>query len=412
MSQPGSANQIGLRTIREVTQGVTPAGAMQQYFVESFSAAGPISREQPGNVRSDRQVPDNPANNIKVSGQAKSDYIHAAYQIWIESIMQGAMASPASVTATTISAVGATPAIHNTAAGSWSGFSDGDFALVSGFTTNPAVFLVHVNGAPATNDLTISSEFGAGGVALVNEAAGASITVQHAGRFRFGTTMLSQSVEEWSTQTSVGKIHKGLVATKFTLDLSYPNKLSMSWSFEGVSSKSIAAQLANTTTNWSGGPVINSNTNFGDAGVPTAGFGFRYGNQGASALMPTLRIKTLKVEIDNPVTAEGGAGTLGPIDVAADKRFNCKVTLNVFRDGSAAAEQIISDAENPSANLTMGFGFKDNNGKRQYMYFPYMQPSDEKTTGPKQDGREMGDITYNARIDGGVTGMFQWTQFN
>jgi hypothetical protein len=406
----GNAWSDQIRRIREVTQGVTPAGAMQILPFETWQVSGPISREQPGNVLASRQVADNPANNIKVSGSAKSDFTYSDYQGLNEECFCAAMQAPATLTATTISATTA-PSLHNTAAGSWSIFSDGDLVLVSGFATNPAVFLARVSGAPTSSDLNCDSSFGAGGAAFQVEAAGSSITVQHAGRYRLGTTMLTASYEEWNTQSLVGKIHKGIGVSKFTLDVPYPNKCALSWTFEGISSKVISAQLVNTSTAWSGNPIINSNLNFGDAGVPTAGFGFRYGNQGASALQPTVRIKSLKLEIDNPLLPEGGAGTLGPIDVSPDKRFNVKLTLSLFRNGAAMTEQMLTDAENAAATLSVGWGFKGPDGHRQYIYLPYVQPANEKTTGVKDAGREMGDLEYVGRIDGGVTGMFQWSQF-
>lgn len=406
----GNASAIQVRRIREVTEGTTPAGAMQILPFETFQISGPVSREQPGNVRADRQIADNPAQDIKVSGSAKDDFTYSDYQPLIEDAFQTTMLAGVTVTATTISAT-TTPSLHNTSAGSWAGFTDGDMALVSGFTTNPAVFLVRVSGAPTSSDLNCDTSFGAGGAAFVVEAAGATITVQHAGRYRLGTTMQTATYEEWNTQSLVGKVHRGIGVSKLTLDVPYPNKCALSWSFTGVTSKTINAQLANSSTPWSGNPIINSNLHFGNSATPAAGFGFRYGTQGSSALAPTIRIKSLKLELDNPLTAEGGAGTLGPIDVSPDKRFTIKLTISVFRNGATATEQMITDAENSAANLSIGFGFIDGNGHRQYLYLPWVQPQSEKTTGVKQDGREMVDLEYVARNDNGATGMIQWVQF-
>lgn len=405
MPTPGSAAAIQVRYVQETTQGTTPAGAMAIIPFETFSISGPVSREQPGNVRSDRQVADNPAHDIKVSGTGKSDYGYSDYDLLFAAGFASALTTPFTLTALTISATSA-PALNNTAAGNWGTLSDGDLILVTGFTTNPAVFLAHVSGAPGANLLTLDGTF----TTLSTEAAGASITVQHAGRFRLGVSTLTGSFEEWNTQSGVGKAHRGIGVNQVALSVPYPNKCSLSFSFTGLTSVAIGAQLANATTSASGKPLINSNVNFGDASHPTAGLGFRYGPKGNTALLPSLRIKSLTLTVQNPLDPEGGAGTLGPVDISLDKRFDVKLSLEFFRN-SAAAETLIADAEDSTKELGIGFGFRDNSGTRLYWLLPCMQPSNESTTGVNQTGREMGKVEYMGKVDGGVTGMLQLTKF-
>jgi hypothetical protein len=373
---------------------------------ETFQITGPVSREQPGDVRADGQVADNPATDIKVSGSGKSDFKYGDHDPMWEEVCCGALAAAFTLTASTISATNA-PALNNTVGASWVGLSDGDLVLVSGFATNSPVFLGHVSGAPATNLLTLDATFST----LVTEAAGSPITVQHAGRLRFGTSMLTAHYEEWNTSSGVGNEHGGIGISAVALSVPAPNKCSTTWTYTGISSGNIGAQLANTTTPAAGNPIINSNRHFLDLAAPTSGFGFRYGNVGASALMPTLRIKNLTLTITRPLDVEGSAGVLGPVDISLDKRFEVKLALEFLRN-SAAAETLLTDAKNPNALVSIGFGFKDSNGKRMYFWCPAMQPNNGNTSGVNQSGREKGKTEYMAKVDGGVTGMFQLTKFN
>ncbi len=407
MSGTGNASAIQLRRIRETTQNVLPGGAMQAVNFESFQITGPVSREATGDVTANGQVTDNPATDLKVSGTGKADLKYSDLDPLWEQICCAAMATGFSLTATTISAVASGNKIHNTAGASYAGLGDGDLVLVTGFATNPAVFLGHVSGAPTTNDLSLDSTF----ITLVDETAGSSITVQHAGRFRFGTSTLTDHWEEWNTSSSVGNEHGGIGVSQAVLSVPAPSKCTTSWTFTGIASTTLAAQFVNTTTPAGGNPVINSNRNFLDLAVPTSGFGFRYGVPGASALQSALRIKSLTLTITRPLDPEGSAGTLGPVDISLDDRFGIKLEIEFLRN-TTAAETLLTDAKNPNAVLSIGFGFKDSNGKRLYIWLPAMQPSNSSTSGLKQKGRETGKVEWMAKADGGVTGMFQMTKFN
>jgi len=407
----GNASAIQVRRIREVTQGVLPGGAMQIVPFETFQLSGALTREQPGNVTADRSVTDNPASDIKVTGTAKSDFLFGDYDGLIEELMCGTIGTPFSLTASTIAAVVAGPSNKLTGpASSWVGLGDGDVVLVTGFVTNGGLWIARVSGAPTSTDLNLDASF----KPLAAEAAGPSVTVEHLGRWRTGTTILTAAYESWNTGTSVGNQMGGVGVGQLVLGVPQPNKCTMQWQCVGLTETEIAAQLANTSTQPTGNPLINSNTNFGDKTAIGSGMGFRYGNSGIAVptlplLMPTLRIKKWDLTIASPILAEGGAGVLGPIDLSSDKRFDIKLALQVFRN-SAAAETVYLDAQNPASVVQMGIGFRDAKGHRQYIWLPALQPLSAKTSGLAQSGREMIDVEYWAKSDGGAVGMIQWSK--
>lgn len=407
----GNSSGIQVRKIREVTQNTLPAGSMQLVPFETFKLNGELQREQPGNATADRTVVDNPPTDIKVTGTGKADFSYGDHDSFWEELLCGVVGTPFTITATTISAAATGNKLVGPAS-SWTGIGDGDMVLVTGFVTNGALFVARVNGAPTSTDLTLDVNW----ITLVNEAAGPTVTVYHSGRFRTGQTILTSWYETWNTTSNVGDSSGGVGVGQIVLDVPQPNKCTLSVTLTGISSIEIASRLSNASLQPTGNPLINSNTNFGDKNIPTSGMGFRYGNSGIlvptnPTLMPTLRIKKFQLTVASPILAEGGAGYLGSVDLSSDKRFDIKLALQVFRN-TAAAETIYVDGQNPDSNCQIGVGFRDGKGHRMYLWLPALQPTKAAASGLAQSGREMVDVEYMAKSDGGGVGMFQLSKFS
>jgi len=407
----GNSSGIQVRKIREVTQNVLPAGSMQIVPFETFKLSGELQREQPGNVTADRTVVDNPATDIKVAGTGKADFSYGDHDSFWEELLCGVVGTPFTVSASTISAAATGNKLVGPG-GSWTGVADGDMVLVTGFASNPALFVARVNGAPTSTDLVLDTNW----ITLANEAAGPTVTVYHSGRFRTGTTILTSWYETWNTTSNVGDSSGGVGVGQIVLDVPQPNKCTISVTLTGISSIEIATRLANASLQPTGNPLINSNTNFGDKTSINSGMGFRYGNSGIAVptnptLMPTLRVKKFQLTVASPLLAEGGAGILGAVDLSSDKRFDAKLALQVFRN-TAAAETIYTDGKDPASICQIGVGFRDGKGHRMYLWLPALQPTKPASTGLSQSGREMVDVEYMAKSDGAAVGTLQLTKFS
>lgn len=390
-----------VRRILEATQDVLPAGNMLAANFETFKLTGGIKREQAGNVRPDRQPVDNPATDIEVTGSATADFIHGDYDPEFAMAFANPMAAAQSVTGTTISAVAAGNIIRHGTTGSWVNFVDGDLVYITGFTTNGAAWLGRVNGTPAGTDLVIDVLF----KTLVNEAVGPSVTVMHAGRFRLGTSILTHHYEQWHALQVKGFEFGGVGVSQYMLDATLPTRIKQSWQLRGLSRTRLTAQLANATTAANGYPAVGSTSNFGDALNPTFGFGIRYNG----VLLSNIRMKSLKLTLDNPLLAEGALGNLGPIDLSLDNLFTVKVDASFLIIG-ANSETLITDSDNPDAEKSFGFGYKDAQGHRGYFWLPAVQPADGSDSGLQQSGSDEYSLSLVGKYSA-VGGMFQYTKF-
>lgn len=382
-----SSGQNQVRRIVEVTPGTTPAGAMTTCPWTEFSHSAPLEREEPGDVVADRQPTDNPATNISVSATGSCDAGYQNHDIELAAVFSRAKTAAATVTNTGISAVASTNTLHG-ATSIFGSFLAGDIVWVTGLTTNGTAFLAVLSAATA-DDLTLDLD----SKTLVDETAGASVTVRHSGLFACGTSLLTATYEIWNTATSVGYSLPYLGATEYTFNLQHPNKCTESFAFMGgVAPTRLSAQLANATTVGATNGVLNSNIHFGDALNPNAGLGLKWGG---TAL--TLRVKTLKLMLRNPKSADGGAGVLGPQDLAADNRFGATIEIKCPRTGSSGIEDLIDDCNDANTVESLGFGFRDGAGNRRYFWAPECQPGNGQVTGVKQSGRDEFTFTLSLR---------------
>ena len=395
-----SSSTIEIRWILESTQGTLPAGNMQIIPFENYQYAAPLEREQPGNVSSNRQPVDNPATGFSGSGSGSADVSFLDHDLPIAGVFCEAKQTGVTVTATTISAVASGNTIDDSANGLGS-FAIGDFVQVSGLTTNGALFLARITAA-AAGSLSTDANF----KTLVDEAAGSSITIKHSGFFKQGTTMRTCSGEEWNTSSSKGWETNGVGVSGWDYSVPHPSKMTQSFSLTGMSQPNIlASQLANASDAASGNGLVNSNVHFGDKVNATAGLGFRYDG----SVLSNLRIKDLKISFQNPISLAGGAGTLGPQDAELDGMFSLSVEITFYRN-SADGETLLTDAQNPDALKSIGFGWIDGAGNRRYHWIPKCQPRAGSTTGLKQSDREMGTVSFDVRSDS-VYGMWRIYDF-
>lgn len=383
-----SSSQNQVRRIREVTPGTTPAGNMTTAPWEEFSFTGELERETPGDVRADREPTDNPATGFTPGATGSCDFAYANHDLEVGGAFCREKTAPESVTASTIAFAASGNTITDSGNG-LDGFAVGDFVFVTGATTNGGAFVIGPVLTVAAGALTFSTEF----KTLVDEAAGASITVQHSGLFYPGTSLLTATYEIWNTSTSKGQSMAWLGVSQWQFTVPHPNRCRESFTFVGGALPvRIGTQLANGTTAGAFNPGMNSNIHFGDAANPTAGLGLRWGGTAIQ-----LRVKNLQVTLANPLAADGGAGILGPQDIALDGLRSVRVDITFTRTGSADAEDFIDDARDPNVVSSFAIGFRDGAGRRKLIYLPEAQPGGGQGTGVRQSGRDEFTVNLMAR---------------
>jgi|CXWL01.1.fsa_nt_gi hypothetical protein len=398
-----SNSQKRIRRIREVTQGTTPGTAMAIVPFERFKLASPVSREEPGNTQSDRQVADNPETDVNITGSASTDFLLTQHWEMKEEAFDNTRSAVATTGSLSISAVASGNKITR-ASGSFvsDGFLAGQLAQVTGLSTNGAHFLALIT-AVAALELTIDTNF----KTLVNEGPVASCVVKHDSNLTLGTSMLTATYEEYNTSSGKGMVYRGVGVNDFGVEGTYPTRMKETYGLVGMTiGERVSAALVNSSTAALTRKIVNFNKNFGDGANPTFGYGFRY----AGALMPNLRIKKLGLKLTNPLLADGGAGHFGPQDLTLDGRFKVMLDLEVLRNTSDA-EDLIDDALDPATEASIGFGVRDRSGKRGYYYMPLMHPIDSPDISEaQQSGRETIGLKFVASLDS-VHTMLRYAEF-
>jgi len=381
-----NSSAIQMRRIREATLGTLPAGTMTVMPFSTWDVKSGMTRSTPDNVNADRQQGDGPAEDLQIQGSAASDYLIGVYEGIREEAFCSTYSAAQSISGTTTAAVVSGNKL--TRATGWGTIAVGDIVWVTGFVTNPAAFVAIVTSVNAT-DLGLDSNF----ITLVAESAGPTVTVAHAGQLLLGTSMLGASWEQWNTRSSKGRQYSGLGCSGWGMEFTFPKPINQTFNFVGMlKATRLSAQLANATASSPLRRNVNSNTNFGDKTVVNCGMGFRYNG----TLLTDLRIEMLKLSVDNPLGASGGAGVLGPQDLDLDNDFTVKLELKCKRKGTNI-DTLMDDAVDPNADKSIGFGLRDPDGNRDYFYLESCLPFNGDPDGLKKSGKETVDLTYLCR---------------
>jgi len=395
---PTTLSGYTVRSIREVTPGTTPAGAMQSLPFKTFTpAGGDVTRTKAGNVSGSGQVPANIATDLVTpSVAASSDLLHSHYnQQWGEVMCADAVAGPAAVTGTNISITSGNKL--TLVSGTWP-FLVGDYVYVTGpWVSNPVKFISRVT-VNSTVNLTLDTAYGT----LVAEANPGSISVSYASRFRLGNSLLTGTYEMFHPTALTGSVLTYLSAYGVTAKFAHPGAPDLTWQLMGPNIAAITAALANTTTAAAAQYPMNSNIGFGAKLLTGGGGGLFY----SGALYPNVRVQELSVAITRPRKVSGAAGALGPLVVFVDDLFDIKVSLKVCND-HADARALLTDSRNPNTVASLGWAWQAPDGALEYWYFAGLDPS--KGTpgqGVAQTGEDIFEFEWMAHADATHT-MFE-----
>lgn len=410
MGVPVTSNGYRIRRGVQSAPDSVPAGALQVVPFGTFNFTGGAPNRNPAiNVTAgSQQVAANPAEYTEVSGRAECDSLYGHYDIERAAVCgQSGLSAGVSVTATTISAVvsGGLNVLRHGTGGAWNSFRAGDMVRISGQTTNGADYCAFVASTPTGSDTDLPLV--AAYKTLSAEAAGASITVKYESRIRMGTDLPLLMYEAWHIPTgSRGDEYLNTMVTSWGWSMDFPGPIRESFAFVGGKVPiPLAAALANGSTDAPAQHPANSNVMFG-AKLAATGFGggFRYGG----VLMPNLRISKLSRTITRPGKTSGGAGEFGPRVAFTDGLFQVQYEMEVMRDCDEA-EDLRSDALDPSTVTSFGWAVRDALGRIYYDLAERVEPAKGDTGGLKRDGEDAVTLSFVGSV-GALTGsMFQRT---
>jgi len=177
------ANQIDLFYKKNGgSYGTIPAGNGKTIRLTGESLEGTTAKTKSKEIRKDRQSTDIIRTGVGVTGEISGELSYGAFDDFIEAaLLSSAWAGTVTIAGTNISCSASDNSI-NSGSSAFVGISAGQFIRVTGFTTNGALIWARVTSA-TTAKLIVS------GITLVNESAGASISVKASDKVQVGTTL-------------------------------------------------------------------------------------------------------------------------------------------------------------------------------------------------------------------------------
>lgn len=186
-----------------------------------------------GSIRSDRQVPSVRRSRFETAGSVNFELLFGGHEDLIAAALQSAgWSSPVTVSGTTIAAV----ASGNKYTDSGNGFGSivvGQWVKVSGFVNAANNGLRKVTAA-AAGEITVS------GAALVDEAAGQSVTVVQGAQIVNGTTLVTYNLERSYTDLSQElALYLGQAVNGFSMDVPEEGPVTCVLDFIGAQEQSL-----------------------------------------------------------------------------------------------------------------------------------------------------------------------------
>lgn len=303
------SSRVQLASIKEVTWGVTPASALTSMRYVNEGLGRRIENVRSDEVRSDRQVSDIIRVGSSGDGPISFELSHNTYHDKLEAALGSTFAALQTITNTGIAAVAATPEFTGTGLPV---FAVGQWVRVSGFATAANNGFWQVVTSSATN-LAVAN----GAATLVNEAAGASVTIVGQ-TMANGTTAASFTLEKYFSDLSLFWPFRGCRLNTLSLALASRAKVTGSMEFMGI-----GGAMTNATAG-SGAYSAATTTSIMSASNNVA----RLLENGA-ALAAGTYVKSLNLQFSNNLRSQDAIGTIDPIGIGYG-RFTCTGEMTVY----------------------------------------------------------------------------------
>ncbi len=355
----------------ETAWGVVPTTALKELRNTGESLKGKFGTTKSGEISSDRQISDLILIDASAEGGFNYEMSYGSFDDLLEGALYNSWSAPVTITALTISAAATDDSFND----SGSGFPvvvPGQWIKVAGFTTaaNNGFFRVV---SRTTAKIVIEG-------ALVDEAAGASVTIKSGGMLRNGTTTKSFVLEKKFADITQFLSYTGMMVGDYSLDFEAGAVLKGAFGFQG---KSVTPAQATVGT---GAAVAASTTGIMNAVNNILGI-----RRGATAW--TAKISKLGLALKNNLRAQKAVGSLGAVGVGSGR---CEVTgsLSVyFEDASFYTDYVQNNA------FLLSFRAQDNAGNAYVFTLPKVKLTDANIVAGGPDADVMVEGSYQALKD-------------
>jgi len=391
-----NSDQLSLYYAVESTFGTPDAAAtLEPFRFTSESLKKDTETVRSAEITTDRQDADVARVNESASGTLGYELSHSSFETAIGmGVFQGAgsnankgftlKGAATTITATTISFDAGTQEIRDSANGFVSaGFAVGDWVACSGTASHNDLYQLSTVAAGA---MTLVG----GQAAVVNESAGASMTVGNAKFVENGVTQRSFSFE---------KRYGDLSATDEFVQ--YPGMVFNTMSLNVQPGAIVTGEfgLLGKTEQDGGG----SSYGAGDAAVSTTNVINATGNVTAVLeAKAAFTVTGLTVEITNNGEALNEVASLGAIDIASGK-FQVSGTLTLFLRDKAFLEKYRGFTE-----TELSIRFRDAAGNNNVLYLPRVILSDGGGTASGQNTRISAEFSFETAKDQTIGKTARW----
>ncbi|AWJ93844.1 hypothetical protein Sp245p_28915 (plasmid) [Azospirillum baldaniorum] len=291
-----------LRYAEEVTRGVTPAVAFKNLRLTQESLDEGYETVVSQEISADGNIIDTIPVRAGSQGSVEGELSIGTYDDFMESALQGDWSAAINRTGTDLSITASSKTL-TAGSTSFSGIAAGDWVKLSGFATAANNGIFHVASATA-NTLGFDRAL-EGTLALVDEAAGASVSIRMQ-KLTNARTRHFYSIEKEFSDIGQFRVFRGMEVDTMALTFNVGEVLTTQFGFIGMSS---------------------------DAGTTTFGTGAHIGSSTAPVLSPVANtgpfaidgapyqngILSMTLNVSNGLRAQESIGSLYPVGVGRDR---------------------------------------------------------------------------------------------
>lgn len=348
------SSEVRLYYHREVTPGVTPASAPNEFRFSGESLSAETETSPNPEIRPGRQVQDEIRTRMEPRGGVNIVLSALSHDDLLEGVMTNTRAAGINISSTTIQAIEDATDTYVGTGNVFSSVPVGALIEVGGFTTPANNGRRKVIAKPDNNTLVVHN--GTKGVALVDEAAGDTVTVKSR-RLQNGSTKHYYTIEKRLSDMSPEQwfAYKGCLMGGFAAVVE-PNRI-LEGSFSNIIGRT---PHRGTATAGSGSPVVVSTNKVMDAINAVKDVWLGHSVSG-------LELQRLAFQIDNGLRGKPAIGVQGNADVALSD-FSVTGELIAYFDGALAAAVYDQWLANDPSAIT--FTLEDADGNAFTWDFP------------------------------------------
>lgn len=315
------ASQTQISFVAESTWGTTPSAALQKARVTSEGLKAITATVQSQELDPDRNVKGVVRTDFGAEGPLGVELAYGPHDPFLESALYNAFAAAESVTATDIS-FAASDNSANTSGGDFSDFAVGSWVKVVGTANNNGFRRV---ATAATGKLVFDRG------TVVDESAGASMTIKNSGFATNGTTQKSLSIEKKFVDAGEFFSFTGMIANTASITIRPGAIIAGNFGFMGKAMAAGGATIGNGSyTAASSTEVMNAVDNISDV------------YEGGAAT--TLDLLEITININNNLRRQSKIGQLGARGIGAGQ-FNVTGTFQAYFESRTIVEKFLNDTD-------------------------------------------------------------------